>query len=145
MYSGNLNDLAPSAYPRSFTCISDGCELDFQPSRTVETYAVTMAETFGSAPFVRTRVPDLTTHYTNLEKLDNTTFWVINKLELVGGVCRVGLIRTYGHIMDIHQVPCLQRGRQDSGVCLCGEATSRIHHQFPGINHLTSLSFIFLI
>lgn len=127
------------------------------------------------APFVRTRVLNLTTHYAILERLDNTTSWVIKWLELTGGVCAVRMIRTYHHIIDISQVACSQRGKQDDRVCLCGETRNLSHHQqqilsmcpslsrksvsgfksqlcylmcLPLIswqNHLTSLSFIFLV
>lgn len=71
--------------PKSISCISKGCQRDLQPSRTGGTHVVTGEETFGSAPLVRTRVLDLPTHCANLEWLDNTTSWVIKRLELAGG------------------------------------------------------------
>lgn len=52
---------------KSFSCISE------VPSRTVGTYAVTREETFGSVPFVKTRILDIATHYANLERLDDAT------------------------------------------------------------------------
>lgn len=52
----NLNEYVPFAYPKPFSRISEGCELDFQPPGTVGTYAVTREETFG--PICQNQSPE---------------------------------------------------------------------------------------
>lgn len=96
--------------PKSFSCISVGCQLDLQSSRTEGDYSAPREETFGSAPLVRTRVLDVATHNANLEWPDITE-WIIKSLELAGEcVCVAGVIRTHHHTVDINQVACSQQG-----------------------------------